>query len=248
MLLEDKTAQIKGFNIYPSANKTPAEVNESYFDSYTLDMSVEFPNEEGSYYVAIETISDNNVKREVLYGPFLIEQPEPPKIEISYNNYIIPSGNTRIEFDFVLPKHSKDVELEIDISELVEEKIDLRLLMQYTFKSLSLKNSIGSTLKISDKERNVNMTYKVNDDKILINCKELESGRYTVILNMATQLMPTIPYQQYVNEYINQSKAGSVGMTIKATPVLNINEGTTGSEIRDEKRMMIRYNRIPQIG
>jgi hypothetical protein len=249
---------------YASSNTEPGDVNEAYFDAYTLENQIPLPNETGSYYVAIQVISQNGTARQVLHGPFKIQSIVPQITSDSISkNFISPEGLSNISYDVYFQEYSTDIKYKVDLTNIKQEKLGNNALMVFDLaKSIVALSVEGEATKIlKDK---IDCTISNNNDEIMITLSSAFNAKagstQTFDIYIPTYMGNAIPYgnmeNSYLNQYIANKKTGKIEVTVSATPriqeAFTKEDGTEveeqyGSEEMETKEIDLKYVAMPKI-
>jgi hypothetical protein len=245
---------------YASSNTEPGDVNEAYFDAYTLENQIPLPNETGTYYVAIQVISENGIARQVLNGPFKI-QSIVPQITSDYisKNFISPEGLSNISYDVYFQEYSKNIKYEVELEPIQQEKLGEELLMRFDLsKSIVALSIKGEAMKIL--EDKVDCRISIDNNKIMITLSDAFNAKadstQTFDIYVPTYMGNEIAYDSYLNEYIANKKTGKIKVKVSATPriqeAFTKEDGTKveeqyGSEEMETKEIDLKYVAMPKI-
>ncbi|WP_069998205.1 PA14 domain-containing protein [Cellulosilyticum sp. I15G10I2] len=242
---------------YASANTTPGDVNEAYFDAYTLENQIPLPSKEGTYYAAIQVISRDGTARQVLNGPFKIQSILPQITSISTTkNFIAPEALSNVSFNTYFQEYSKGIKYEVDFKVVKETELDGKTLMQFDLNKAIVAISIdgGSIEKLRN---GTDYTTRVEGNRLIITLNEsfnAAAGSTQVFdiyipTNMGAEIAYGNTEKSYLNQYIMPKKTNNIQVTVKATPRIQEaytkEDGTREDEkygIEESKTEMIELN------
>ncbi len=258
---------------YASSNTTPGDVNEAYFDAYTLENQIPLPTEPSTYYAALQIASQDGVVRQVLNGPFKIQSIVPHIISnFNSKNFILPEGLSNISYNVSFQVYSKAIKYEVDLKD-IKYKVDLKDIEQKQLDGgelikFVLDNAIvtlsanGSIVKL---EEGAHYTISIDDNelKLIITLNETfnaTAGSTQLFdIYIPTRMGSGIAYGNTENSYLHQyanKKTAPVQVTVTATPRIQeafIKEDGTeqeaqyGSPETQIKEVELKYVPMPKI-